>query len=91
MAEKPDFGKVIADYRRNMKEDLFALWKIWVPATALNFAFMPMHLRIPFVAGVSLLWTAVRPSILYLRLCLLPNSHSSSTFILPPHHRYYQL
>ncbi|KAL3931205.1 MAG: hypothetical protein SGBAC_011417 [Bacillariaceae sp.] len=59
MSEKPDFGKVIADYRKNMKEDLLALWKIWVPATAVNFAFMPMHLRIPFVAGVSLLWTMV--------------------------------
>jgi predicted amino acid-binding ACT domain protein len=42
-----------------MKEDLLALWKIWVPATLFNFAFMPMHLRIPFVAGVSLLWTCV--------------------------------
>ncbi|CAJ1957745.1 unnamed protein product [Cylindrotheca closterium] len=59
VSEKPDFGKVIDDYRRNMKEDLLALWKIWVPATAINFAFMPMHLRIPFVAGVSLLWTGV--------------------------------
>lgn len=59
MSSKPDFNKVLADYRKNMKEDLLALWKIWVPATALNFAFMPMHLRIPFVAGVSLLWTCV--------------------------------
>ena len=59
MAEKPDVGKVISQYRTNMKEDLLALWKIWVPATMFNFAFMPMHLRIPFVAGVSLLWTCV--------------------------------
>eukprot|EP00980_Cylindrotheca_fusiformis_P000417 scaffold101_cov123-Cylindrotheca_fusiformis.AAC.20 len=59
MAEKPDFGKVIEDYKRNMKEDLVALWKIWLPGTAINFAFMPMHLRIPFVAGISLLWTCV--------------------------------
>lgn len=65
MSEKPDFGKVIADYRKNMKEDLLALWKIWVPATAVNFAFMPMHLRIPFVAGVSLLWTMVRGDFVY--------------------------
>jgi predicted amino acid-binding ACT domain protein len=42
-----------------MMEDLQALWKIWVPATLFNFAFMPMHLRIPFVAGVSLLWTCI--------------------------------
>ena len=59
MAEKPDLGRVLSDYRKNMKEDLAALWKIWVPATMVNFAFMPMHYRIPFVAGVSLLWTCV--------------------------------
>lgn len=57
--EKPDLSKAIASYRENMKEDLLALWKIWVPATCINFAFMPMYARIPFVAGVSLLWTAV--------------------------------
>jgi hypothetical protein len=59
MADKPDLAKVLADYRKNMSEDLQALWKIWVPCTIFNFAFMPMHLRIPFAAGVSLLWTMV--------------------------------
>eukprot|EP00536_Pseudo-nitzschia_multiseries_P005083 jgi/Psemu1/254171/estExt_Genewise1Plus.C_920014 len=59
---KPDIGRVLSDYRENMKEDLLALWKIWVPATLFNFAFMPMHLRIPFVAGVSLLWTCILSS-----------------------------
>lgn len=58
-SDKPDFYRVLADYQRNMKDDLLALWKIWVPATMFNFAFMPMHFRIPFVAGVSLLWTCV--------------------------------
>jgi predicted amino acid-binding ACT domain protein len=56
---KPDIPRVLADCRTNMMEDLQALWKIWVPAMLVNFAFMPMHLRIPFVAGVSLLWTMV--------------------------------
>jgi hypothetical protein len=28
------------EYRKNMQEDLAALWKVWVPATLLNFAFM---------------------------------------------------
>jgi predicted amino acid-binding ACT domain protein len=59
MQDSPDVMKVLREYRKNMKEDLLALWKIWVPATMFNFAFMPMHLRIPFVAGVSLLWTCV--------------------------------
>eukprot|EP00934_Nitzschia_sp_Nitz4_P004756 Nitzschia sp. Nitz4//scaffold39_size137210//65978//67336//NITZ4_003203-RA/size137210-processed-gene-0.90-mRNA-1//1//CDS//3329550395//4746//frame0 len=57
--ENPDFVRVLKGYQQNMKEDLLALWKIWVPATMFNFAFMPMHFRIPFVAGVSLLWTMV--------------------------------
>ena len=56
---KPEIGRVLNEYRKNMKEDLIALWKIWVPATLFNFAFMPMHLRIPFAAGVSLLWTCI--------------------------------
>lgn len=59
MSDTPDVMKVLREYKKNMKEDLLALWKIWVPATMFNFAFMPMHLRIPFVAGVSLLWTCV--------------------------------
>lgn len=57
--KEPDLKRCLADYRRNMSEDLHALWKIWVPATAINFAFMPMHARIPFVACVSLLWTCI--------------------------------
>jgi predicted amino acid-binding ACT domain protein len=59
MSDKPDFPKVLSKYRENLAEDLAALWKIWVPATIFNFAFMPMYARIPFVAGVSLLWTCV--------------------------------
>jgi len=56
---KPNITRVLNNYRNNMREDLVALWKIWVPATLCNFSFMPMHLRIPFTASVSLLWTCV--------------------------------
>lgn len=59
MREKPDIRRVLAEYRRNMWEDLQALWKVWVPTTFLNFAFMPMWARIPWVAGTSLLWTCI--------------------------------
>ena len=59
MHDKPDIVRCLTDYRKNMWEDLQALWKIWVPATMINFAFMPMYARIPFVACVSLLWTAI--------------------------------
>jgi predicted amino acid-binding ACT domain protein len=62
MHDKPNFSMksgCLAEYRRNMKEDLLALWKLWVPLTVINFAFMPMYARIPFAACVSLVWTCI--------------------------------
>lgn len=59
MKEKPDIIGVLKEYQSNFKEDMFALWKVWVPSTFLNFAFMPMWARIPWVAGTSLLWTCI--------------------------------
>jgi predicted amino acid-binding ACT domain protein len=55
----PDFKACLTNYWKNLNEDMVALWKIWVPATIVNFSFMPMHLRIPFTAGVSLVWTCI--------------------------------
>lgn len=49
----------LENYRNNYKEDLVALWKLWVPSTIINFTFMPMHMRIPWVATTSLLWTCI--------------------------------
>lgn len=43
----------------DMWENLKALWAVWVPAQLINFSIVPMHLRIPFVAGVSFLWTVI--------------------------------
>ena len=34
-----------------------ACWSIWVPAQVFNFTFVPRHLRIPFVAATSFVWT----------------------------------
>jgi predicted amino acid-binding ACT domain protein len=59
MRDKPDISRCLAEYRTNMKEDLLALWKLWVPFTIINFAFMPMYARIPFAACVSLVWTCI--------------------------------
>lgn len=59
MSEKPDLMRCLSTYRENMSEDLAALWKVWVPSTFVNFAFMPMWARIPWVAGTSLLWTCI--------------------------------
>jgi len=49
----------LAKYSKNYQEDLVALWKLWVPSTIINFTFMPMHMRIPWVATTSLLWTCI--------------------------------
>jgi predicted amino acid-binding ACT domain protein len=62
MSDSFDIGKSLSNCRANLKEDLIALWKIWVPAMIINFSFMPMYARIPFVAGVSLLWTCILSS-----------------------------
>jgi len=59
MKESPDVKKCLNEYRKNMKEDLLALWKVWVPATFANFFFAPMHLRIVGVAATSLIWTCI--------------------------------
>jgi hypothetical protein len=46
-------------YEENYQTDLFALWKIWIPATIINFTINPMWMRIPFTAMTSVLWTAM--------------------------------
>lgn len=57
--EKADPVKAVNEYIGNMHEDLIALWKVWIPSTFLNFAFMPMWARIPWVASTSLIWTCI--------------------------------
>jgi len=59
MHDEPDIKRCLTTYKSNMMEDLQALWKVWVPATFFNFAFMPMWGRIPWVAATSLLWTSI--------------------------------
>jgi hypothetical protein len=48
----------LSRYGNNFKEDMFAMWSVWVPAQLINFGFSPLWLRVPFVAVVSALWTA---------------------------------
>ena len=59
MSDKPDVGKTMKSYKKNMKDDLLALWKIWVPSMLINFSIMPMWGRIPWVAGTSFIWTCI--------------------------------
>lgn len=58
-SDEPSPARAVSTYVGNMREDCLALWKIWVPSTLVNFAFMPMHLRIPWVATTSLVWTCI--------------------------------
>lgn len=57
----PDLKRaIVKDYfGTNFKEDMVALWKIWIPSTVLNFTFMPLWGRIPWVASTSLIWTCI--------------------------------
>ena len=59
--ENPDLKRAIIDdyFKTNFKEDMLALWKIWIPSTVLNFTFMPLWGRIPWVASTSLIWTCI--------------------------------
>ncbi|KAJ1459027.1 hypothetical protein M885DRAFT_435717 [Pelagophyceae sp. CCMP2097] len=43
----------LGEYRKNFFVDMSADACIWCPAHLFNFAFLPMHLRVPFVSCVS--------------------------------------
>lgn len=58
-SDAPNPVRAITEYTDNIREDLSALWKVWIPSTFLNFAFMPMWARIPWVASTSLIWTCI--------------------------------
>lgn len=49
----------VEKYRTEIFESVKALWSVWVPLQFINFAFVPRHLRIPYVAGVSFGWTVI--------------------------------
>lgn len=46
-------------WRANLWDDLLSSWQIWVPANVLNFAFCPLHLRIPCMATFSMAYSVV--------------------------------
>jgi len=49
----------VEKYKTEIWASLKALWGVWVPAQLVNFAFVPRHLRIPYVAAVSFGWTVI--------------------------------
>lgn len=52
-------SNAVAKYVPNAVEDLCALWKIFVPVSILQFAFMPMHLRVPTHATAGFFWCCI--------------------------------
>lgn len=57
--EGKPLASAAAKYKAEAWESCTALWKVWVPAQLVNFAFVPRHLRIPYVAAVSFGWTVI--------------------------------
>jgi peroxisomal membrane protein 2 len=54
-------GKSVDDVKKQLdadyKDTMFANWKLWVPATAINIAFCPPALRVLFLNGVFFFWS----------------------------------
>ena len=54
-------GKTVDDVKKQLDEDyvdtMFANWKLWVPATAVNIAFCPPILRVLFLNVVFFFWS----------------------------------
>lgn len=52
-------NNAVHDYHKNIGADIAAMWKLWIPAQMVNFMFVPLHLRMPFITGVSFAWTTI--------------------------------
>jgi len=46
------------NYTTNFVEDLTNMCAMWVPLHLINFNFVPLHFRTPFIAGMGFLWAA---------------------------------
>lgn len=49
----------LSRWRENFLDDLNMLLIVWVPLHAINFMFLPLHLRVPFISGAGLVWSAM--------------------------------
>lgn len=56
------FAYAFARYKENLVDDMKAFLTIWLPANTINFAFCPMHLRVPFIAAFSFVYCVVLSS-----------------------------
>lgn len=46
-------------YRENITTDMINCWKLWIPFQCINFSIVPVHMRVPFAAGVSFVWSCI--------------------------------
>ena len=51
------FAKIM--YKNNVMDDLRRFWTIWIPGMWITFQIMPMHLRLPWIAGLSFFWVMI--------------------------------
>ena len=49
----------VQKYKSEIWTSVKTLWSVWVPLQLINFAFVPRHMRVPYVAGVSFGWTMI--------------------------------
>lgn len=45
--------------KMNWTTDMVNCWKLWVPMQFINFSLMPVHMRVPFAACVSFVWSGI--------------------------------
>lgn len=57
--DQPTAREGLERYKTNITQDMINCWKLWVPFQAINFSVVPVHLRVPFAAGVSFVWSCV--------------------------------
>lgn len=62
IAENKTFIDLQDMYKNNIQKDLVSLWKLWIPVQIINFRFLPLFLRMPFITSVSFLWTMILSS-----------------------------
>lgn len=51
--QTPFIFRALGHWRTNFYDDMKTSWMIWWPCNMINFGFMPMHMRVPFMAVCS--------------------------------------
>jgi len=57
--DRPTAVEGLQRYKQNGLQDMVNCWKLWVPCQAINFSVVPVHMRVPFAAGVSFVWSCI--------------------------------